>query len=750
MLWPFCALRAQLPGFGSMPVDIKADQTHFENGVAIAEGNLVIQYGEVTINADYGQYHPDTHDVLVLGHVRIYRQGQIFVGERAVFNLETKQLHAANFRGDFYPFRFSADSISTLGPNAYVVRNGEFTTSDSSKPDYTMHAKSARVYANDRVIMRDVTLYVGNTPVFWFPYLYQPLRKDMGYEIRPGYYSTWGFFLLTSYDFPISDDWKGVLHLDYRNKQGEAIGFDSDYRFGEDNRSWGRFRSYYADDQLPPTIKTNGKSQKVNSDRYRVSVQDRVYLSDNLWANVDINKLSDVRFLRDFEPQEYRVDPQPDNVLSLTQWNPNYTGSLIYRDQINKFYGTTERLPELVVDANRQSVANSNFFYDGETGYANLRRAFAAGSTTQDYRYWRFDSYHEIVYPMFLWNFLSLVPRAGVRGTYYSQTGSFQMQTQDIVVDQLLPNNSFLRTTQTTTINKFYSHAALFRGVIDGGFEASFKFSRAYDSVESRALGLDDLRHVVQPYMDLSLAYSTANPNRILQIDRFQPSTQLPLYEFPEFTGVDTISTWAVAQLGVRNRLETKRDNLSFNWLELDTFTDVNIKEPTFATGGYHQGTLSNLYNNLTFRPVPWAGLAVQAQTPLNSRGFTDIETNATFMPGRDVRLTLGHEYISHNPFFVNSSLVNTSIYYRVNDNWGVSAREDYEFTNSTLVEQVYQLHRDLSSWVASLGLQVENNGPGRSPQMLYAVLFTMTLKDMPQLTTPFNFDPSSIGSKNP
>ena len=83
-------------------------------------------------------------------------------------------------------------------------------------------------------------------------------------------------------------------------------------------------------------------------------------------------------------------------------------------------------------------------------------------------------------------------------------------------------------------------------------------------------------------------------------------------------------------------------------------------------------------------------------------------------------------------------------------DNWGISGREEYEFADSTLETQVYEIHRDLSSWVASLGLQIQNNGPGSSPHMLYAVLFTLTLKDIPALTVPFNFDPSSIGNKNP
>ena len=81
------------------------------------------------------------------------------------------------------------------------------------------------------------------------------------------------------------------------------LGFDSDYRFGEDDRSWGRFRTYFADDANPPSIKTSGHDNRVTQDRYRITVQDRVYLTDDLWANIDINKLSDARFLRDFLPE---------------------------------------------------------------------------------------------------------------------------------------------------------------------------------------------------------------------------------------------------------------------------------------------------------------------------------------------------------------------------------------------------------------------------------------------------------------
>jgi lipopolysaccharide assembly outer membrane protein LptD (OstA) len=746
------ALRAQLATFTSMPVDIvNAEETHFDNGVAIAEGNVVIQYGTTTIYADYGEYHTDTRDVFVRGHVRIYEEGEVFVGERAVYNLETKQLHAANFRGDFYPFRFSADSISSIGPKAYLTKDSSFTTSDSSIPDYQLRAKSARIYPGERIILRNVTLYVGNTPVFWWPYLYEPLRRDMAYEIHPGYYSGWGFFTLTRYYFPIADNWDGRLDVDYREERGLGLGLHTNYKYGPDDRNWGRFDSYYTIDSAPPTVIVGTQKDHVTSDRYRVSVQDRVYITDDLWASININKISDVRMLRDFLPGLYRIDPQPDNVLNLTQWDKDFTLELTYRKQVNDFNDVTERLPDLSLDVTRHALTEgSNFFYDGETSAARLRLDFAEGSTFQNYGYDRLDTYHEIIYPMEFWKFLSFVPRVGLRGDYYTNQGQFNTEVQDTTVENLLPNNTLVPTTVVTTKNVLVTHGALFRGVIDGGFESSFKVSREYPDVESRAWGLDDLRHVIQPYMDLSLAATSADPSKILQIDRFQPSTQLPMFDFPQFTGIDTISNWAVLQLGIRNRLETKRDNTTFAWFGLNTFVDVNLKEPTFATGSFHQGIISNLYNRMGFAPLPWISLVVNSQTPLNSHGFNQITSNLTYMATKDLQFTIGNEYLDHDPFFSEYNLADVGIYYRINDNWSISTRDEYQVVNNTLQNEVYEIHRDLSSWIASFGVQVENNGPGSNPRVLYAIMFTMTLKDLPSATLPFDFDPGSIGNKSP
>jgi lipopolysaccharide assembly outer membrane protein LptD (OstA) len=110
--------RGQLSGFGDVPIEISAESTYRDpvTHIAHADDNVVIGYGEIRIYCDHAQYNDETRDVLVEGNVRIFRDGRLFVGERAIYNLETKVLNAAVIRGDVAPFRFQGQSLGTLGP----------------------------------------------------------------------------------------------------------------------------------------------------------------------------------------------------------------------------------------------------------------------------------------------------------------------------------------------------------------------------------------------------------------------------------------------------------------------------------------------------------------------------------------------------------------------------------------------------------------------------------------------------------
>ncbi|MEP6673484.1 MAG: LPS assembly protein LptD, partial [Chthoniobacter sp.] len=686
-----------------------------------------------------------------------------------IYNLETKILNTADFRGDVIPFQFAGESLSTLSSNSYLVKDGIFTTSDNSKPDWYMRAKTVRIYPKDRVVFSNVTLYAGKTPVFWYPYLYQSLSADQSFTFTPGYYSVWGAFLMTQYTFPLSDTISGKFRLDLYSQRGIGVGFEA--RWGAEKRSatpfakatetkeqkqtrdvqhgenWGHFLSYYVSDSDPGTNKTALTREPINPNRYRVALQDRTFLDEDLYSTINITKLSDARFLQDFEPGEFRENPNPDNMIAVTKWNENYSAILIARKQINHDFDGTEKLPEGALDIKRQPLWDSPVFYDSETSAGMYQRNFANGSLFPDYKSFRADTYQQLSRPGTYFGWLSLTPRVGVRGTFYENSGFTQQDIENITTSSTVIGPDGLpvttKTTTQQTTETLVKNGSLFRAAVTAGLEASFKFSKAYEGVQSRTWGLDGLRHIVEPYMNASFVYTNHSPDQIYQFDRFVPSTQAPPIDFPQFNAIDSLDNWSIVRLGVRNRFQTRRDNQTMNWLELNTYFDVDIQRPDFGNAALlaDTGTFSNVYNSLKWVPLPWLSLNVDSQFPILDHGFTQVNSSFGFQVSRDLTVSLGERYINGNTQFQNSNLATFGGYYRINDNWAFSFGEQYEFETSTLEAQTYSVSRDLSSWIASFGLAIQDNGGQRQ----VGLILTFTLKDLPSVRLPATFDPSTI-----
>jgi len=733
------AARAQFGSFGDIPVEITSDgETRFEGGVAIAENNVQIHYGDISIYTDYAEYNPDTRDVLLVGNIRLYSPEGMLTGQRSLFNLETRQMRSLEMQGEYFPLRFRAFNLRAPSLREFRVRDAVMTTDDNSEPDFFVKSKTVRIYPNDRVVFLNSTLYVKKLPIFWFPYIFANL-DNTGFEFLPGYYSTWGAFLMTAYSFPIGsgNNLVGRVRADYRTERGFALGFDAENRFGKDNRNYGHLETYYAWDQ-DPSQGSNGNTRPASltpeEGRYRVTYKQRLFLTDDIFGTAYINWLSDRFMLEDFFPSTFRVDPQPDTYLALTKWDEFYSMNLLARWQINDFQETTERLPELSIDFKQHRLFGLPVYYDGETSVGSYKRAFAEDSIFPDYDSTRFDTYHQLSAPVMLFNWLSLVPRAGMRLTYYSKTGSFQQ----VVNDPFNPDTP--SSIESSPLNRptttLAGGGSTFRPVFNTGLEASFKLSRTYERWQSRLLGIDGVRHVMQPYANYSLVYNAGDaPEQILQFDRVVPSTQLLPITFPQFTAVDTIDTWNILRLGVRNRIQTRRDNATYQYFSIDSFLDVNFDNP------YSDADVSNFFNVINFNPVNWLNFQMISQMPVVEEGFSELDWRVNYMPIPSLLLSLGIAYIDDNPNFRDSNQITYYTYYRLNDHWGFSVYGQYEAVDNLLLYQRYMIHRDFSAWTASIGTQVQNNQGGETT---YGVMFVLTLKDAPQVTLPLAFDAGS------
>jgi Organic solvent tolerance protein OstA len=144
----------------------------------------------------------------------------LYIADSCIYNTETKKIRASTGRTESEPYFLTGSHVTSISDNGYLIENGTFTTDDSPKADFHLHARKIRVYEGDRVILMNVTAYVGKVPIFWWPYLYQSLDNAFSFSISPGYYSTWGPSLLTQVTFPIRDNIQARLRLNYYGRRG--------------------------------------------------------------------------------------------------------------------------------------------------------------------------------------------------------------------------------------------------------------------------------------------------------------------------------------------------------------------------------------------------------------------------------------------------------------------------------------------------------------------------------------------------
>jgi LPS-assembly protein len=715
----------------------------------------------------------DTHEkkITLVGNVSIYQGNLLQRGATAVYFYERKFLDASSLRASLDPLLLEAGKFTGEqrgGKQVFVGENSGLSTHDVETPGYWVRAKKTTIYPGEKVVFNNLKLYAGGIPVFWLPYFSQPLDAELGYHFSPGLRSNWGAFLLNSYGIMLGgnfnpktgeneDAWLlSRWHVDLRSKRGVGVGVDLvDTRQGRNNEISG-LSLYYLNDLAPNTRRAGIPREPVGEDRFQLSLKNRLPLDferDAEWRlDTNLTLLSDQSYLEDFDTDTYRNNPVPENTIGLYRRDDNSLLSMYVRLRLNEFYRTDTRLPEISFDQARAPLFGSLLLHEGNTslgiigeqvadptrknflepllsltatnpaaqpllnqlnGYdrqlAEKLLALPLGdpkrqllrSQLLDSNYARFNTYQELSLPLTIADFIHLTPQAGIGYTRYEAIAG--------------PLDGFDRT------------------LLHAGAEASVKFSKNLSDFKNSNWGIDGLQHVFQPYSTWSVISTNDFDPLGPQVDRLSASTRPRPLDPTRFTAVDELQSWNVVRLGARNRLLTKRDKQSFEWLYMDTYIDAFINDPE------GNRNFSNLYNDLRWQPVPWLSANLQTQFPIIDRGsgFNEVSTQLNFIPNDSVDFSIGYRVLKNHPTLLDSNLLDLRFYSRIGENWGFSSQHSLELEDGTLQFESYSLHRDLGSWTASAGIIHRDNRLKDE----FGVIFSLTLKDFPSATLPFRLD---------
>jgi LPS-assembly protein len=740
-------------------VTVRADgENTYIGEIVTADNNVVVHDKGDVIFADHIVWDRSTNVMIATGNARIFTKDKVYRGDSITYNLDTKAITSANFTGADYPRFLAGQQVTTPGDNHYRLTDALFTTSNRENPSFHLKASTIEYRPNDEVVLKNVVAYVGDIPVFYFPIFVQSLTDSRPtYQFQIGDSGQFGYFMDNTYNWVANDKLRGSTEFDVREKRGYAGGVDVEYFPSLTSEI--QLNTYYAQDNLyaqtDPSI-PNAPDRGILSDhnaydgvpydnRYRVAYQHKLQFGSDLSSTADLNFWSDPWITRDYFPSEYQQDNQPANFVSLNQYNPNFTITLLASPQVNPFFETVERLPELSVESKQQKIFNSPIEYTSQSSVVNFERKFADTDyfqNPQDYPYtsfpnnmpqttaynfyhpnqapgydasqlnnysaYRYDTYHEFSYPHQYFDFLSLTPRIGGRFTYYSDA------------------NQVIDADGGPNVNNVTDPKARLAGNV--GLEGDFKISRTWLDVKDPDLGIDGIRHVIEPFFDSEYAPApTVSPNDIRGFDDRLYSTQLQPLDWTEYNSIDSIDREAVVRFGVWNKIQTKRDGLNYDLVTLQTYGDADFDRNFSAATP--TSTFSNLFNNLTINPTPQLAFNTLSSLAVDGNSYNEIDNNVVWSPDPSLKFTVGDHYINHSPIFGDSNQATLDLFYRANEHWQFEGLEQLEATTGRLLNQQYTIYRDLDAW--QLGLTYSDSELNN--QSNHTVYFSLTLKAFPK-----------------
>jgi LPS-assembly protein len=687
------------------PAVIDAEDLQFDQPTQTAhgKGNVLIRYRGVVLRADRVRYSMQTNEVWAEGNVRLNRDGQEWICPALHYNFDTHDFEADRLGGFFDPLYLGGYDLEQASSNEYRAGRVTATTCDYDTPHYHLQATRSVIFPNDRVVMYNVTLRLRDVPVFWFPVVIWSLDEDFQpLTVSVGSGSRWGYYLLVGVHWQLSDRVKLTVHLDGRTRRGFGTGIDLDYQLGEHGR--GEFKSYYTEDSDPTDDVDELLGKDLPRDRYRVQLRHtQQKLPYNVELKLDLNKQSDPDVVDDFFGSEFVSELEPQSVLDLTRRGPNHAVSILARGQLNDFYAESQRLPEATWAVNRLRVGPTPLFYEQESrvGYLDNERGDTVDPLFTGHAL-RAHTFHQFLMPARLFGWLSVVPRAGIGGTYYSAAPASSEDGEHT-------NRAF--------------HAL--------GMETSFKISRTWNDVRHGRLKIDGMRHIIEPFANYHFVPRPDNaPSEAYQFDAVRHVTldngemlSLTRYsplEFPAFNTIDSIDKIHVVRFGLRQKLQTRRAAQPWDLLELEGWTDWRVEREE------DEDEFSDLFGRARMRLFEWLALDSFGRYDMNDGRVREFNAAMRVVDRERWSVGVGTRWLRHD-----SNLVSFSATARLGRHWVAQTFHRVDLEDGVWETQEYVLRQETHDWLFTYGVRYD--GERLQDDELFA-FFAVTLKAVPEL----------------
>jgi len=542
-----------------------------KEGVYEFSGNVEVTYRDVVLHADELIYDKKLNIVEAPKWAHVKYKNIDVIGEKVIYNVGTHagQFENAHMIWDAGPFEhegrwyerkwyiYGKKVTKDPGVNAFHIEDGRATTCppEYQRPLYYVQAKNLSILPpneNDpnsvaRIVGRNCFLKLEEIPILWLPQFTYTLREDDNQspiQVVAGYTSQKGGFFEAYLDVFRNQYLKVTPHIGFYSEHGVSFGVDGAYSYAFSNVTTlaGAWKTFFLADKSrqfivgspsgKDKVKGDGKSNK-SMFRYRFLWEHGQTFGPGAgWLNEgtlmwQMDLLSDSDLIHDFYREDWNAFGQRDTWIDFTKpIGPDNEVSVYVVKQINDFYTTYERLPELRHVFRKRRILeipalNVPVFYESRTrlGYYNYLESNEQKGNTS-YSVWRAWTDHKISAPKRFFGFFNFEPFLGLASTfgsvskydtgringYYSRNQLWTYQVRRPPIFSLFDYNRFSRVP----INVFteQDENGFFYMLPYGGVDLSIKSHRTYDlegtyagQLMRRYLASDNekVRHIFEP-----------------------------------------------------------------------------------------------------------------------------------------------------------------------------------------------------------------------------------------------------------
>ncbi len=524
---------------------------------------------------DPNKEQPKAEDLLAMGAVKgIYLSGDVLMtqGQRTIradeiyYDFEQKKaiVENAEMRNfsekEGIPIYVRAKELRQVAENKFSAEDVTVTTSEFYKPQLSLKAESVKITdttpADEQkggvtkssydAEMRGVDLKMYDTTLLHLDRMRSNLERP-DTALRSGHFgqnSRWGYMLESRWylarllGLQEPEGTESTLAVDYYGKRGVGVGVEVEY---VRENYFGKVIGYIVDDHGEDRLGRHATRRNLEPERDlrgRFLWQHRQFLPDNWQLTSEISYLSDPNFLESYYRSEYYVGKEQETLLHLKRIEDNWGLSFLTKVRINDFANQLEELPTVEFHRTGQSFFNDRLTFYSDNQISRFRQRYAPSTTpVGPEQFFTFATTRNEVDMPFSIGKAEVVPFVAGTAAYDDGMG-------------------FYREIDGTTGGR---EDDVYYG------ETGVRISRqpwwkVYPGAKSRLLDVDQLRHIIRPYM-----------------------TAVSYHE-----GESVIEQRDIVNLGLSQRIQTKRglgeQRRTVDWMRLNTdVTFVNNDGDTSA-----------------------------------------------------------------------------------------------------------------------------------------------------------------------